>query len=241
MKKFFLFLLGALILTGCTTTKSIPTQTASTIYKVGDIYNQNGLIGIVVKVDETGMHGIIMSLQGSKDKWTANKKFNFETNAFYEDDGQKNMEVIAKYVESGKATWADFPLMNWARSLGNGWYIPSKDEAMEIWRNMSGGADGYKWSQSRFIKNDFQKFDKAQRKFGGEKLVDNGYFGTKQPFIWYTSTEGDGGFAYAIQFDNTSVKTGLTMGFGTTKYATYLCDKRPLSMSMFRSRAIHKF
>lgn len=238
----FLFVLGIFMLASCGSTKSIPTQSASTTYKVGDMYNQNGVKGVVVKVDATGMHGIIMSLEGSKEKWTSDSKFNFETNAFYEDDGQKNMEAIGKYIESGKATWADFPVMNWARSLGEGWYIPAKDEAMEIWKNMNNGSNEYKFSMTRFVKNDFQKFDHAQREYGGAKLVDDRYrIGTNEPYHWYTSTEGEGGMAYTIQFDNSNTKDVILRGIGSSKFGFNLNYKRPALMTAFNSRAIHKF
>lgn len=239
MKKVVYFILAALLLAACGTTKSLPSQTASTIYKIGDVYNQNGIKGIVVKVDASGLHGTVMSLESSNAKWISDSKFKFETNAFYEGDGKKNMEAIESYVNSGKATWSDFPLMNWARSLGNGWYIPSKEEAFEIWVNMNGGKDSYSWS--RFSKNEFQKFDSAQRKFGGAPLVDNRfYIGSKQPYYWYTSTEGDGGSVYSIQFGR-DIKSQFTMGFGASKFATFLSEKKPLGTSLWKSRAVHDF
>lgn len=245
MKRLFTYLAVvscALFLVSCGATKTIPTQSASSTYKVGDMYNQNGLKGVVVKVDASGQHGLIMSLEGVKETWTADKKFDFETNAFYEDDGQKNMEAIAKYIESGNASWSDFPLFNWARSLGEGWYIPAKDEAAEIWKNMNGGTNEYKWNITRFVKNDFLKFDYAQREYGGAKLVDDRFqIGTNEPYVWYTSTEGEGGNAYAYQFEK-SVKSELTKGFGTTKFSAFLSPKhRSIGKSIWSSRAIHKF
>lgn len=251
MKNYLLVVLGALALVGCTATKTIPVQTASTTYKVGDMYNQNGVKGVVVQVDASGKHGLLMSLQGSKEKWTSDKRFDFETNAFNEEDGQKNMDAIAKYVESGKASWTDFPLMNWARSLGNGWYIPSKQEALTIMKNMNSGVDAYKWNTNLtflfFIrihpKNDFEKFDEMQREYGGEKLVDDGFAGTYAPFTMMTSTEGEGGMVYGAQFDKTSVKGALTQGLPgtTTKFAVTLMSKRPPLMTGIKSRAIRKF
>ena len=248
MKKYLLVVLGALTFVGCSSTKIIPSQPATTTYKVGDMYNQNGVKGVVVKVDANGKHGLVMSLQASDKKWTSDDKFNYETNAFYEDDGQKNMDAVAKYVASGKATWDNFPLMNWARSLGDGWYIPSKQEALEIWTNINKGSDSYKWNPRLFFglihsNNDFEEFDEMQREYGGDKMVSTGYFGTHQPYIWMTSTEGEGGTVYAVQFDQTNAKNVLTMGMpGTkTKFAAYIVKKRPLSMSAFNSRAVHKF
>lgn len=244
MKKLstcFVALVAIFALASCGSTKSIPAQSASATYKVGDMYNQNGVKGVVVKVDASGQHGILMSLEGSKEKWTSDKKFNFETSAFFEDDGQKNMEAIAKYIEAGNAEWSDFPVLNWARSLGEGWYIPAKDEAAEIWKNMSGGTGEYKWSASHFVKNDFQKFDHAQREYGGAKLVDDRFrIGTQEPYIWYTSTEAEGGMVYCYQLAK-DVKSSLTQGFGSTKFAATPFQKRPPLMVMWNSRAIRKF
>ena len=251
IKNYLLVVLGALALIGCTTTKTIPLQTASTTYKVGDMYNQNGVKGVVVQVDASGKHGLVMSLQGSKEKWTSDERFDYETNAFSEEDGQKNMDAIARYVESGKASWTDFPLMNWARSLGDGWYIPSKQEALDIMKNINNGSDSYKWNVNMtylfFIrihpKNDFEKFDEMQRQYGGEKLVDDASFvGSHQPFTMMTSTEGEGGLVYGAGFDRTNVKSELTMGIPgtTTKFGVTLMKKRGLMVGV-RSRAIHKF
>lgn len=241
---------GALIVLWFASTGNIQAQSTSGTYKVGDLYNSNGVKGIVVHVDESGQHGLLMSLQGSKEKWTSDKRFDFETNAFNEEDGQKNMDAIAKYVESGKASWTDFPLMNWARSLGNGWYIPSRQEALTIMKNMNSGSDAYKWTTNMtfliFIrihpKNDFEKFDKMQRKYGGEKLVDDGFAGTYEPFTMMTSTEGEGG-VYGVQFDKSDVKGALIRGLPgtTTKFAASLIQKRPPLMTGIRSRAIRKF
>ena len=242
LTNFFLMSLCAFFFVGCGSSKSIPMQSASTTYKIGDMYNQNGLKGVVVKIDSDGKHGTIMSLEGSKAKWTSDKKFDFETNAFSEDDGQKNMETISKYVESGNATWEDFPIMNWARSLGEGWYIPSKAEAMEIWKNINEGSDEYKFQLTRFSKNAFQKFDHAQREYGGEKLVDDRYqIGTNEPYLWYTSTENEAGMAYAIQFDNSKASDVLMRGIGSSKFGFNPVPKCPGVSSAYRSRAIHKF
>lgn len=74
-------------------------------YNVGDFYNKDGVKGVVVKVDASGEHGLIMSLDKFSGKWSSDKKAKFETNAFYEDDGEKNMKAIAKYLSESGKTW----------------------------------------------------------------------------------------------------------------------------------------
>lgn len=115
------------------------TISANAQFKVGDIYNQGNLRGLVVDVDASGKHGLILSLKECDKDWLADKSLEMETNAFFEDDGMKNMEAIAKYVSENNLSWEKFPLFAWARSLGEGWYIPSRGELNTIWKNLNGG------------------------------------------------------------------------------------------------------
>ena len=256
MKKFLFIISTAIILVSCSASKSavasktsLPAsiQNENTTYSVGDYYNQNGLRGIVVLVDQTGKHGKILSLESSQARWSNDKKFDFETNAFYEDDGTKNMQVIAKYIADGNASWNDFPIFEWARSLGDGWYIAAKGETLEIWMSITGGETTYKIPMTRFgsLKNKFNDFDKAQRQLGGAKMVDDRFeIGTKQPYYWYTSTEGEGGVAYAIGIDMANFKNAMLGSLsGNSKYGFQPMTKvlPNISKSTVATRAVHKF
>ena len=233
MKKWFIVLISVALLASCSTTKVLPTQSANTTYRIGDVYNQNGVKGIVVDVDNTGKHGIIMSIGSSDARWIASNDLKFETTSFYEDDGAKNMEVIAKYIKDNNKSWADFPLFNWARSLGEGWYIPSKEEALKIWKNINGGTMTYN-------KSTFKKFDENQRRYGGDNLVDTRfYIGSKQPWYWYTSTEAEEGNVYSVQFKQ-DFKSQLIVGFSATIDA-FPAVKKPAFGNLYKSRAIYKF
>ena len=86
-------------------------------YKIGDIYNEGGLKGIVVRVDDKGLHGIIMSLDRFGGKWYLNKKAKFLTDAFYEDDGEKNMAVIERYI-TDQYTESDRNQQHWFELFG---------------------------------------------------------------------------------------------------------------------------
>lgn len=231
MRKYFTMILAALFLVSCGSTKTFTTQDASTKYKIGDYYNQNGLEGIVVIVDNSGQHGTIMSLESCKKDWCSDKELKFETNAFYESDGQKNMEAIEKYVKENNVSWEKFPLFKWSKDLGEGWYIPSKDEALEIWYNINNNAS-YTYS-----KRNFKRFDRLQRKYGGDNLVDTRfYIGSKLPWIWKTSTEADGGNVYAVQF-GLDFKSQLTVGI----YSTIKAFPHMKNQGVHATRAIHKF
>ena len=70
------------------------TVTTHAQYKIGDYYEKEGIKGIVVKVDTSGEHGLIMSLDRFKGEWCTDKKLNFETKAFHEDDGKKIWKLL---------------------------------------------------------------------------------------------------------------------------------------------------
>ena len=61
----------------------IGTISANAQFKVGDIYNQSNLKGLVVDVDASGKHGLILSLSESDKDWLADKSLELETNAFF--------------------------------------------------------------------------------------------------------------------------------------------------------------
>lgn len=105
MKQVLMLIIALL---GCTV--------ANAQYKVGDIYNKDGLKGVVVKVDDSGQHGIIMSLDKFSGKWYNDKKAKFLTDAFYEDDGEKNMAVIERYLSDNGLSWDKFPFLSGAET-----------------------------------------------------------------------------------------------------------------------------
>lgn len=111
---------------------------ARKIYKVGNIYDENGIKGIVVKVSADGQEGVVMSAEVTIAPWCKNEKLYYTTTAFDEKNGEKNMETITQYINSGKATWDDFPAFKWVKSLGEGWYIPAVDELQEAFVNLNG-------------------------------------------------------------------------------------------------------
>ena len=98
--------------------------------KLGDIVDFGGVKGMVFKVDNSGEHGLVMTIDKCKESWLKDKDAKFETGAFYEDDGEKNLAAIAKYIEEQNQQWEDFPYFNWCRSLGEGWYPPAKGDGV---------------------------------------------------------------------------------------------------------------
>ena len=103
------------------------------VYKVGDIYDENGKKGVVFEVDATGKHGKIVSItcSGYDQAWALGTEQNRFIGAIDEYDGEKNMNVIRQ-----QSNWrSNYPAFAWCASLGDGWYLPAKNELKAIYDN----------------------------------------------------------------------------------------------------------
>lgn len=238
MKKLFLMLIMA-----------FTAVCANAQYKIGDIYNKNGLQGLVVDVDETGNHGLLLSLKESDKDWLADKAHAMNTNAFYEDDGMKNMEAIETYINENNLSWDVFPLFAWARSLGDGWYIPSRDELNTIWKNLNGGNLDFNKKACKLWKG----YDKKVKKAGGDSFMCSNFstMGFKMLAGMISSTEAEGGKVYTINTEKGKNLVNHPMGAPNVKIQEYILEKDghrsegdALGMKRvlhFDARAVHKF
>ncbi len=238
MKKFFLV---AVLL--------IAAVYAQAQYKIGDICLVGGVKGMVVDVDETGYHGLIMSLEESDEDWIEDKSLAVETNAFYEDDGMKNMQAIERYVVENNLSWDCFPLFKWARSLGNGWYIPAREELMTIWKNMNGGNLDFNKEGRAFWK----AYNKVIKENGGDQLFCKNFStsGFKMLCGMISSTETEGGKVYVINTEKGRNLVNHPFGAPKVKIVEYTIGKKshrsegdPLGMKRvlrFDARAVYKF
>lgn len=219
-------------------------------YKVGDYYEEGNVKGIVVRVDATGEHGLIMSLDKCAKKWINEGDEKFSTNAFFEDDGEKNMAVIEKYIKENGKSWEMFPYFEWCRSLGEGWYAPALDELKDILKAINGGEGKYDAKYMKVI-------TKTLKKHKGDGLINSGFGGSDAPQWMYSSTEsGDAGMIYVMMFQestSSSITRGLVGGgvvgafakpkpkgdFKIMSYGKTLTGGK--FAGLFGSRAVHKF
>lgn len=109
---------------------------AGMTYEIGDIYNVNGVQGIIFQLDESGVHGLIFSADQGKVAWsTDDTGIDDVLAAGSVDDGRLNIEAI-------KALDADLskhPAMKWCNDKNvdgiTGWYLPAKNE-LDALRNL---------------------------------------------------------------------------------------------------------
>lgn len=90
--------------------------------KIGDYYKKGVIEGVVISVNASGQHGLLMSLKNYHCQWY-NGGNNFKTYARDFFDGLKNQEYIAKTFDI-----FSFPAFAYCVSLGEGWYLPSIGE-----------------------------------------------------------------------------------------------------------------
>lgn len=96
--------------------------------RIGDIIQINGVKGIVFKVSEDGVHGQMMSVKAfraKKDLFCLKGSYLKGLSMLSETDGEQNTRELFDYCSSNGIPLANFPVFNWCKSLGDGWYIPS--------------------------------------------------------------------------------------------------------------------
>ena len=92
-------------------------------YKPGDLYDVNGVKGVVFEVASDGVHGKIVSLDESGViLWAESGYGSYNTGAKSETDGKANTD---KLVEIGVE---HFPAAEWCVNHGEGWYMPAINE-----------------------------------------------------------------------------------------------------------------
>ena len=117
-----------------------PSEESVTYYNVGDIYDKNGVKGIVILLTDAGRHGVVMSLDEACLAWcNLPRKQQKAVGASNHHDGLKNMEAVEKYIAENNLSWSDFPAFEWCRAKGDGWYLPSINELWSMGTMYLGG------------------------------------------------------------------------------------------------------
>lgn len=151
-------------------------------FMVGDYFDDGAVRGVVCAVDESGLHGLLVSLDEIYLPWSVFRKPDTRfVGATDRMNGEANMEVVERYVADNGLSWDDFPAFKWCREQGEGWYLPSIDEVLKIGNNYNGGTR---------VKNDRQarnKFNDALKVNGGKRMDRLVYY--------FSSTEQDDGAA----------------------------------------------
>lgn len=96
--------------------------------KKGDVLQVNGVKGIVFNVYEDGTHGQMMSVKafrGKQNLYCVKSAYLKGVSMLDENDGKANTDELFAYASAKGISLTNYPVYNWCKSLGDGWYIPS--------------------------------------------------------------------------------------------------------------------
>lgn len=179
---------------------ALPVQYELKRYAVGDYYDFNGVKGVVCKVTEDGLHGMVVSLDEVMIPWSVFRKPDLRTvGAVDRTDGRVNMQTVARYIAENGLSWDDFPAFKWCREQGEGWYLPAIDEVLAIGNNFNGGTRMHYDRQAR------NRFNDALKEHGGKRMDRLVYY--------FSSTEQDEKSVHTSHMD---MKPPTSLGFPST-------------------------
>lgn len=132
MRRFLLLISAIFCVISCTNnddykTDFAPDSLETTNYKVGDLYNQGGVKGVVYKVENNGLSGKVVSFVGPENMLSWSTEW-VVTSAQSRVSGEQNMVAIYN-----TPNWREnYRAFEWCDTLGKGWYIPAIDELKEL-------------------------------------------------------------------------------------------------------------
>jgi len=114
--------------------KNVPAPTSAP-YRLGDIYFENGIAGVVYKITNGGRNGMIISLKYTLCEWSSSSIY---VGCSDPNNGVNNMDAVKRM-----ANWQTlFPAFKWCEELNTegvtGWYLPAINELKEIYAGYSG-------------------------------------------------------------------------------------------------------
>ena len=181
-------------------TQMFGSSASDGIYEIGDIYDRNGLKGIVVHTTDGGRHGLIMSLilpHSPHHVYEKYKRFKKDDEKMWcsraigaqtvgltdEEDGMNNLRILAQAIEANGLSWDDFPAFKLCVEMGDGWYLPAFQEVECIVMAMNEGS---------LLRDMFalQRFNSLLVETGGTPIIPSGYM-YPYPMNIVSSTEYD--------------------------------------------------
>lgn len=173
----------------------------------GDIIDINGIKALVFSIDEDG-HGMAMAvkaLRGKKNVWGQNAKILSQIDAT-NSDGEVNTKAVYDYVDSGVCQLSEFPVFAWCKSMGEGWFLPSRDD-LEIFVNYYyGNEQDFDWDSDSDSDVDLESLSTIEINeklisAGGIPFLGNRYAGAISTFGVVTSTKSLDNKVIVFQFD----------------------------------------
>lgn len=113
---------------------------ASRPYKLLELYNENGVKGVVIEVYDEGYHGKIISLDEKRLTFMKGAGLYAKTKFGLSDiyNGINNQNVLLQFIsKSTMVTLDNFPAIQWCINHGKGWYLPAREELEQLYWTVS--------------------------------------------------------------------------------------------------------
>lgn len=111
-------------------------------YRLLELYDENGIKGIVIETHDEGYHGKIISLDEKKLAFMKGAGLLAKTRFGLDDlyNGLNNQAALLQFIsKSVMVTLNNFPAIQWCISHGKGWYLPAKEEVEQLfWAAIQG-------------------------------------------------------------------------------------------------------
>ena len=102
------------------------------------------------------------------------------------ESGRENQKDLLAYLSKSELLWkGDSPAMNWCISLGEGWYLPARNEMDKVFAHLA-------WDKGI----DLKTLNQIIASYEGIKL------GTEYSYITSTESKNQGNKVYAILLSN---------------------------------------
>lgn len=170
---------------------------ASRKYSIGDWYNENGVLGIVIWTTPDGRHGRIVYPKVFTPSSKSKNNLVFFTGPGTEligmldyGNGYANWQALKQFIAVNPQYTEDmFPIYQFAQSIGDGWYMPAYNEQL-YFNKLSNDKTHYMGSVEKFRGKNV-KWDKILKEVakthGFNKLYSNG------PSVTSTEAWDEGG------------------------------------------------
>lgn len=140
----------------------------------GEIIEIDGHNALVFQVDDTGEHGKAMyvkAFRGEDSPWcTKTRLIKNLPDLSDEINGDRNTQLAIEFAEKTNSLTM-FPVLNWCKQLGLGWYIPSYRELESFVNYWLGNNEALDWDDDSEEENDVNQ---PHYKIVNQKLIEAG-------------------------------------------------------------------
>lgn len=152
-------------------------------YVVGDLYDADGVKGIVFEV--SGKHGKIISLEEKECYWSSRP--DVQTRAWDEDDGMANMRKI-KAIPNWRSEYQAFAWCDDMNTNGvTGWYLPAANELASLHAHYYEVADALEKHKCQWLRNEY--YWTSTEAYGNDDYGCSAYFISQYRVVAFRKNE----------------------------------------------------